>query len=82
MPYRETVSELAEALADMLGIYNHGIRFVGLTPVESRAQADWIADHADDCTCRMCWCGQMEQRIREAVTNEQRERREDVFAER
>ena len=73
MPYRENVSELAEALADMLGIYNHGIRFVGLTPAESRAETDWSVDHAEDCACRACWSGQMEQRIREAVANERRE---------
>jgi hypothetical protein len=72
MPYVETVEDLTERLADMLGIYNQGIHFVGLTPLESRQQDDWLVDHADDCQCRMCWCGAMERRIRAAVANEHR----------
>ena len=71
MPYLETVGELAEALADRLGIYNHGIHFVGMTAAQSRQQADWIYDHADDCECRACWCGRMERRIRAAVAHEE-----------
>ena len=72
MPYLETVGELAEALADMLGLYSQGLHFVGMTREESRAQIDWIADHADDCFCRTCWTTAMERRIRTAVANAQR----------
>ena len=72
MPYLETVVELSEALADMLGLYNQAIHFVGMTREESRAQIDWIADHADDCACRACWTAAMARRIRAVVTNEQR----------
>ena len=73
MPYVETVEELAEALADRLGIYNNGIRFVGHNTAQSRqmyAEGCITVDHADDCQCRMCWCGRMEKRIRDAVANE------------
>ena len=75
MPYIETVEELAEAVADMIGIYNYGIKFVGHTNEESRqmhAEGCIMVDHADDCGCRMCWTGGMEHRIRDAVANEQR----------
>lgn len=71
MPYCETTEELAEVLADMLGIYNQGIHFAGMTLEASRAETDWLADHADDCQCRMCFCGAMERRIRAAVAHEQ-----------
>jgi hypothetical protein len=67
MPYLETVEELAEALADTLGIYNQGLK---LLPDEQ--------GHADDCVCRMCWAGRMEQRIRDAVANEHRITAEDT----
>lgn len=72
MPYLETVGELAEAIADMLGLYNQGIHFVGMTRQASRAQIDWVADHAGDCFCRACWTAAMERRMRAALTNEQR----------
>ena len=76
MPYLETVEELTEALADMLGLYQQRLKFVGMTHQETRAQVeqsgDWSGDHADDCECRMCWCGRMETRIRTAVANEAR----------
>lgn len=72
MPMLETVDELAEALADMVGIYNQGLRFVGMTVAESRACLDWNEDHAEDCQCRMCWCGAMAARIRQAVAHEER----------
>jgi hypothetical protein len=77
MPNMETVDELAEALADMLGIYNQGLQFVGMTVAETRkyndkrSHGDCDGDHADTCQCRMCWCGEMERRIRAAVANEQ-----------
>ena len=72
MPYIETVCELAEALADMIGVYNQHIHFVGMTRQESREQTDWIADHANDCGCRACWMAAMERRIRAAVANKER----------
>lgn len=75
MPYIETVEELAEALADLCGIYRSGIHFVGYTPEASRSMAgigDMEYDHAPSCQCRQCWAGHMEQRIRNAVANEQR----------
>jgi hypothetical protein len=56
MPYLETVDELAEALADALGIYNQKLQ---LLPEEQ--------GHTDTCGCRQCWCGRMEVRIRAAV---------------
>ena len=74
MPYLETVEELAEALADMLRIYQQRPTFVGMTLQETRAQiaatGDWNGDHADDCACRGCWCASMERRIRQAVAHE------------
>lgn len=80
MPYHETVEELAEALADMPGIYNQGLQFVGMTVQETRAynasrpHGDCDGDHADTCRCRMCWCAAMERRIRAAVTHEESSR--------
>ena len=62
MPYLETVEELAESLADMLGIYNHQLRLVN--------PHDEGSSHTDDCGCRKCWCGVMEERMRAAVRNE------------
>ena len=73
MPTLETPEELADALADLCGIYNQGMRLVGLTPEESRNVEHWglCRDHADDCWCRACWRGRMERRIRSAVLHEQ-----------
>jgi len=77
MPYIETVSELAEVLADALGVYNHGLRFEGMTVAESQAlrhagDESGYENHATNCGCRQCWCGRMEERIRDAVANDQR----------
>jgi hypothetical protein len=72
MPYCETVPELAEAIADMLGIYQQGLQREGLTILETKALVDatgeWDFDHADTCACRQCWCAWMEDRIRKAVS--------------
>lgn len=82
MPYLESVEELAEALADMLGIYNQGLQFVGMTVAETRAynnsrsHGDCDGDHADTCQCRMCWTAAMERRIRAAVHHEAALRKE------
>jgi hypothetical protein len=56
MPYMETPEELAEAIADMCGVY-------GVPPYDREG-------HSADCNCRMCFYGRMENRIREAVKNE------------
>jgi hypothetical protein len=60
MPFLETVEELVESLADSLGIYSQRLKFL----------PDPAEGHADDCGCRACWCGRMEERCREAVRNE------------
>ena len=45
----ETAEMVAESIADMFGLSNQGIRFVGLSPEESRAQKDsGLRDHAAD----------------------------------
>lgn len=68
MPYLETVEELAEHLADLLGIYNQGMRLVGVPDADVRQVEDTgLYDHADVCQCRGCWCAAMERRIRGAV---------------
>lgn len=75
MPMRETVEELAETLADALGIYKQRLGFAGMTIAASRALLDategqWEDDHDPACGCRLCWCGRMETRIRDAVATE------------
>ena len=69
MPYLETVEELAEALADMLGIYNQGLRLVGVADAKN-VEDPGTYDHADTCACRMCWTGALAVRIRAAVTHD------------
>ena len=76
MPHLETPDELAEALADLCGVYAQGIHLATMTPAESRQQEDWSADHEGDCACRMCWTGRMEKRLRTAVHNEEKVRRQ------
>lgn len=71
-PSLETVAELAEALADMLGLSNQHVRFAHMPVAESgqlqsSGAASGSENHADDCGCRLCWCGQMEARIRAAT---------------
>jgi hypothetical protein len=75
MPYRETVSELVEALADLCGVYNQGLRFAGMTVEASRefhgsGAASGHENHADDCGCRLCWTGRLQARIRAAVSHD------------
>jgi hypothetical protein len=74
MPILETVEELAEALADMMGIYQQALQAEGRTIQETRERVaqtgDRDFDHADTCGCRQCWCGHMERRIRAAVAHE------------
>jgi hypothetical protein len=40
MPYLETVDELTEALADMLGIYDQRLRFAGMSVAETRVYTE------------------------------------------
>lgn len=74
MPYLETVEELAEALANLLGVYNQGMRLEGdIPPSEVRHLLDTqLYHHSTDCECRGCWCAAMENRIRAAVAHEKR----------
>lgn len=51
----ETVTELAEDIADKLSIYGSGPKF---------------DVHSDNCKCRICFIVEMEDRIREAVEND------------
>ena len=51
----ETVHELAEDLADKLGVYGHSPE---------------LKYHPNDCKCRMCFVTKMEDRIIEAVEND------------
>ena len=53
MPYVETVNELADAIADLCGVY-------GVKPV------DGTDNHSFDCQCRICFVSDMARRIREA----------------
>lgn len=48
----EDLTELAESIANLCGVY-------GIGPE--------CGDHPDDCKCRMCFVGEMEDRIREAA---------------
>jgi hypothetical protein len=57
MPYIETVDELADNLADLLGIY------------EDRTRRG-IEHGGDGCDCRVYWVPAMAARIRRAVENE------------
>lgn len=78
MPSLETVEALAEHLADMLGVSQQHLRFAGMSLRETRAlreAGDVDHDHAQDCGCRQCWCGHMEDRIRQAVRHETQLRR-------
>lgn len=54
MPYCETPEELAEALADQLGVYG---------PIPD-------SDHPDGCGCRICFISGLADRIRSAVRSE------------
>lgn len=58
MPVIETPDELAEQIADWCGVY--GV-FTGNEGTEN---------HPNDCKCRMCFVGMVENRIRQSVTNE------------
>ena len=59
MPYIETPEELADHLADLLGIYE-----------DPKHPVSPAGDHMDGCKCRMCWVSVVADRMRRAVKNE------------
>lgn len=66
MPYLETPPELAEELADMLGIN-------GCVPEGCDGNSpDLDVDHPGDCKCRLCFTIDITERIRQVVKNEAR----------
>lgn len=50
----ETVEELSEIIADMVGNYN----------------TNFSDDHDEDCNCRGCFVMKMQERIRQSARNE------------
>ena len=56
MPFIETVCDLAEWLADKVGVYG--------------AHDEKCADPSSGQTCRICWTEEVEVRIRKSVENE------------
>ena len=69
MPNLETLPELAEAIADMAGVYGGRLD---------------SGDHPYGCRCRSCFVEDMTERIRKACANEamiEREWKADVATE-
>ena len=66
MPFIETPQDLAEELANWLGIYED-VRCHSL-PDTQDIYGD--REHAEDCNCRVFWVPLMINRIRKAVQNE------------
>ena len=59
MPYIETIDEVVEEIADMIGIY-----------IDSRCgDSD---EHIQDCNCRVNWAPRMTERLRKALANEEK----------
>jgi len=54
----ETVEELAEDIADLVGIY-------GCLPDDTG-----FSDHPQDCKCRICFVSNMTERIKQAVQHD------------
>lgn len=77
MPHIETVDDLAEHIADIIGIYGTdcdvddcGCQDVcKIWPCECRSA--W-PDHGNECMCRMCFTSDIRRRIRESVENDAR----------
>ena len=69
MPYVENSSDLADAFADMLGIYR-----AERCPDEATEDLD---AHTTDCDCRVFWVPAMGARIRAAAQNDRQEGREE-----
>ena len=73
----ETVDDLAEYLADQMGIYGTscdvqdcGCKDVcNVWPCKCNSG---VGNHSGDCMCRMCFTSDMKRRIRESVANEAR----------
>ena len=59
MVHLETVEELAESLADAVGIYGCG-----------EGGDNGFADHPDTCNCRICFVSDITERIKQAVKND------------
>lgn len=57
----ETVEELAESLADAIGIYGCG---------DQSEDANGFEDHPNNCNCRLCFVDSMKERIVQAVHND------------
>ena len=60
MPIIETVDEIAEEMADKLGIYE----------ASRKTMIDEWGNHDDQCDCRMCFVSKFTERLRGAVRNE------------
>lgn len=58
MPYLETPEELADNIADLLGIYES-------PPMVGNLDTD----HPQDCKCRICFVTEMTDRIIDSVKN-------------
>ena len=79
MPNLETPSELADHLADLLGIYEderckgigwydqYPVGFIG--PIQERPEEYDTDGHIKDCDCRVIWILKISKRFREAVIN-------------
>jgi len=57
----ETVEELAESIADSVGVYGCGC---------SDTDANGFENHPDTCNCRICFVESMKERIVQAVHND------------
>ena len=66
MPNLETPDELAEVLADWLGIY----RDSRCDNLELATKDETGDTHIDRCDCRVWWTYRMTLRIRKSVANE------------
>ena len=81
MPYMETPNDLADHLADLLGIYEDGRCSSEDGVLHDRPEGQ-ERQHIPDCDCRVFWVPLMAQRIKDAVDTERsiREGLEDKAA--
>jgi len=72
MPNIETSTELADAIADMVGVYGSYY-----TNCQEKDQETYgcNCDHEDDCKCRSCFVISMASRIRTSVSNDEKMRK-------
>ena len=68
MPHIEAVDDLAEYLADQMGIYGTAcdVQDCGCK------DEDGLGDHSEDCKFRVCFTSEIRRRIRGSVENEAR----------